>query len=135
MESQLAWLLAGTTLLIVYAFESMQRRRSNLPEDKFEPEFIGDLTMEKGDMLVCTESYGEFTEGYNYIVRVEYGGALVVWNDEGNPVLAAGLDPRKFKVEERNVDATAAGLPVTCDCKDGINMNCRECNDKIMRDS
>lgn len=75
--------------------------------EKFEPIEIGDLSPKKGDLLECTESYGEFTAGYNYIVRVEYGGALVVWNDEKKPVLAAGLDPRKFIVVDENVDGTA----------------------------
>lgn len=72
--------------------------RLAVKKDKFEPEEIGDLTIKAGDTLECTESYGEFTKGYHYIVRIEYGGALVVWNDEMKPVLAAGLDPRKFKV-------------------------------------
>lgn len=94
-------LLVWTLLEHGLAFVSRVRK-----EKPFEPEEIGDLTVQAGDMLECTESYGEFTKGFNYIVRVEYGGALVVWNDEKKPVLAAGLDPRKFKVVERNVDGT-----------------------------
>lgn len=82
--------------------------RGRMATEKFEPYEIGDMTVKKGDMLECTESYGEFTKGYSYVVRVEYGGALVVWNDETKPVLAAGLDPRKFKVVAENVDGTAA---------------------------
>lgn len=93
-------------LAVLYAYETVRRRRTQM--DVFEPYEIGDLTVKKGDMLECTESYGDFTAGYNYIVRVAYGGALVVWNDETKPVLAAGLDPRKFKVVEENVDGTAA---------------------------
>lgn len=119
-------------LAVIYGYEQVMRQRFR--EDEFEPEPIGDLSPNKGDMLECTESYGEFTKGYNYIVRVEYGGALIVWNDEGKHVLAAGLDPRKFNVVEENVDGTAA-MVITCDCKNGINMNCGECNDKILRDS
>lgn len=94
-------------LAVFYAFEQVKKGRKKV--DKFEPYEIGELDVKKGDMLECTESYGEFTKGYNYIVRVEFGGALVVWNDETKPVLAFGLDPRKFKVVEENVDGTAAG--------------------------
>lgn len=119
-------------LALMYGYGKIQERAQLL--DIFEPDEIGDLTVKKGDMLECTESYGNFTQGYNYVVRVEYGGALVVWNDEAKPVLAAGLDPRKFKVVEENVDGTTA-MEITCDCKNGINMNCDECNDKIRRDS
>ena len=96
-------------LAVIYGYEQVARQRFR--EDKFEPEPIGDLAPKKGDMLECTESYGEFTKGYNYIVRVEYGGALIVWNDEGKHVLAAGLDPRKFRVVEENVDGTAQMQP------------------------
>lgn len=96
-------------LAVAYTYEQVKKGRKHV--DKFEPYEIGDLTMEKGDLLACKESYGDFTRGLNYIVRVEYGGALVVWNDEGKPVLAAGLDPRKFDVIAKNVDGTAA-MPV-----------------------
>jgi hypothetical protein len=91
---------------VFYMYEQVKKGRKQV--DKFEPYEIGELDVKKGDMLECTESYGEFTKGYNYIVRVAYGGALVVWNDETKPVLAFGLDPRKFKVVEENVDGTAA---------------------------
>lgn len=94
-------------LAVLYSYEQVQKGRRNM--DVFEPYEIGDMTPKKGDKLVCTESYGDFTQGFNYVVRVEYGGALVVINDEGKYVLAAGLDPRKFKVEEENVDGTFAG--------------------------
>lgn len=95
-------------LALLYGYEQYAKGKAQMAEDKFEPEEIGDLSPKKGDMLECTESYGDFTKGHNYIVRVEYGGALVVWNDEGKFVLAAGLDPRKFRVAEENVDGTAA---------------------------
>lgn len=102
----LLFVVAIATLAAIY-FREQSLKKPKEPE-RFEPTDIGDMSPEKGDMLVCTESYGEFTEGYNYIVRVEYGGALVVWNDEGDNVLAAGLDPRKFRVIEKNVDGTAS---------------------------
>ena len=98
---------ALTLLAAMYGYEQVRKGRGRM--DVFEPYEIGDLSPNKGDMLECTESYGDFTQGFNYIVRVEYGGALVVINDEGKYVLAAGLDPRKFRVVEENVDGTFAG--------------------------
>lgn len=129
--------LALFGLAVMYMYDKILTERIR-KSNTFEPYEIGELEreggvdMREGDLLECTESYGEFTQGYNYIVRVKYGGALIVWNDETKPVLAAGLDPRKFKVVEENVDGTAA--TPTCGCRDGINMNCYECNEKIRGD-
>lgn len=106
MDTTIVWFLALVALALVYLYDQV-KKAPLIEDERFEPEEIGDLHVKAGDMLRCTESYGEFTENYNYIVRVEYGGALIVWNDETKPVLAAGLDPRKFVVEEENVDGTA----------------------------
>lgn len=106
-------IIAAILFAAYYGIERYQEGLRLPPEPPpFEPEEIGNLTVKKGDMLECTDSYGEFTAGHEYIVRIEYGGALVVWNDESKPVLAAGLDPRKFKVVAENVDGTAAGKGV-----------------------